>query len=278
MEDIKKLKEIELEIFRHFIEICNENSLRYFVVGGTALGAVRHKGFIPWDDDIDVALPRGDYEKFLIAAQKSLPSNMFLQTYITDKNYPNPFAKLRQSDTAFIEKSTSKIKMNHGVYVDIFPLDGYSRSGIKGKLLGLKEKILKISVASVFVSGNISKNKFRAIVKRAIARLLPDYRASVRCLDTMYKKIPYEDAEIIVNFCGAWAEKEIMPKAYFGDGIEGEFEGIKVVLPAKTHEYLTALYGDYMTLPPEEERVGHHYYTVIDLEKSYKEYINNANA
>lgn len=72
MEDIKKLKEIELEIFRHFIEICNENSLKYFVVGGTALGAVRHKGFIPWDDDIDVALPRGDYEKFLIAAQKSL--------------------------------------------------------------------------------------------------------------------------------------------------------------------------------------------------------------
>lgn len=278
MEDIKKLKEIELEIFRHFIEICNENSLRYFVVGGTALGAVRHKGFIPWDDDIDVALPRGDYEKFLTAAQKSLPSNMFLQTYITDKNYPNPFAKLRQSDTAFIEKSTSKIKMNHGVYVDIFPLDGYSRSGIRGKLLGLKEKILKISVASVFVSGNISRNKFRAIVKRAIARLLPDYRASVRRLDTMYKKIPYEDAEIIVNFCGAWAEKEIMPKAYFGDGIEGEFEGIKVVLPAKTHEYLTALYGDYMTLPPEEERVGHHYYTVIDLEKSYKEYINNANA
>lgn len=168
--------------------------------------------------------------------------------------------------------------MNHGVYVDIFPLDGYSRSGIKGKLLGLKEKILKISVASVFVSGNISKNKFRAIVKRAIARLLPDYRASVRRLDTMYKKIPYEDAEIIVNFCGAWAEKEIMPKAYFGDGIEGEFEGIKVVLPEKTHEYLTALYGDYMTLPPEEERVGHHYYTVIDLGKSYKEYINNANA
>lgn len=278
MEDIKKLKEIELEIFRHFIEICNENSLRYFVVGGTALGSVRHKGFIPWDDDIDVALPRGDYEKFLSIAQSSLPENMFLQTYITDKNYPNPFAKLRRSDTAFIEKSASRIKMNHGVYIDIFPLDGYSRSGIKGKLLGLKEKILKISVGSVFVSGNISKNKFRAIVKRAIARLLPDYRASVRRLDTMYKKIPYEDSEIIVNFCGAWAEKEIMPKAYFGDGIEGEFEGIKVVLPAKTHEYLTALYGDYMTLPPEEERVGHHYYTVIDLEKSYKEYINNANA
>ena len=278
MEDIKKLKEIELEIFRQFIEICNENSLRYFVVGGTALGAVRHKGFIPWDDDIDVALPRGDYEKFLSIAQSSLPGNMFLQTYITDKNYPNPFAKLRRSDTAFIEKSTSKIKMNHGVYVDIFPLDGYSCSSIKRKLFGIKEKILKISIGSVFVSGNASKNKFRAIVKRAIARLLPDYRASVRRLDTMYKKVPYEDAEIIANFCGAWAEKEVMPKAYFGDGIEGEFEGIKVVLPAKTHEYLTALYGDYMTLPPEEERVGHHYYTVIDLEKSYKEYVNNANA
>ena len=273
MEKTKKLKEIELELFKQFVRICEKNSLRYFVVGGTALGAVRHKGFIPWDDDIDVALPRGDYEKFLSIAQSWLPENMFLQTYITDKNYPNPFAKLRRSDTAFIEKSASRIKMNHGVYIDIFPLDGYSRSGIKGKLFGLKEKILKISVGSVFVSGNISKNKFRAIVKKAIVRLLHDYRASVRRLDTMYKKIPYEDAEIIANFCGAWAEKEVMPKAYFGDGIEGEFEGIKVVLPEKTHEYLTALYGDYMTLPPEEERVGHHYYTVIDLEKSYKDYI-----
>ncbi len=188
MEKIKKLKEIELELFKQFVRICEKNSLRYFVVGGTALGAVRHKGFIPWDDDIDVALPRGDYEKFLSIAQSWLPENMFLQTYITDKNYPNPFAKLRRSDTAFIEKSASRIKMNHGVYIDIFPLDGYSRPGIKGKLFGLKEKILKISAGSVFVSGNISKNKFRAIVKRAIARLLPDYRASVKRLDTMYKK------------------------------------------------------------------------------------------
>lgn len=273
MKDIKKLKEIELEIFRQFVEICKENSLRYFVIGGTALGTVRHKGFIPWDDDIDVALPREDYEKFLIVAQKALPSNMFLQTYITDKNYPMPFAKLRQSDTAFIEKSISKIKMNHGVYIDVFPLDGYSQSSIKAKFFGTREIILKISISQAFSLDMVSKNKLNTIVKKIIIKLFSDYKTSVKKLDSLYKKIPYDSAEIVANFCGAWGKKEIVPKEYFGKGVEGEFEGIKVILPEKTHEYLTSLYGDYMKLPPEEERVGHHYCTVIDLEKSYKDYI-----
>lgn len=273
MEEIKNLKEIELEIFRQFVEICQENSLKYFVIGGTALGAVRHKGYIPWDDDIDVALPREDYEKFLLIAPKALPYNMFLQTFVTDTDYPHPFAKIRRSDTTFIEKTVSKINMNHGVYIDIFPLDGYPNTGIKEKYFKLKNRILMISIGSAFLVDTTKDCKIEKIVKRFIKALFPDYKKSVIMIDNLYKSNSYKNSVIVANFCGAWGIKEVMPKEFFGNGIEGEFEGIKVTLPEKTHEYLTSLYGNYMQLPPEEKRIGHHYCTVIDLEKSYKEYI-----
>lgn len=272
-EEIELLKKTELDIFKQFIKICKDNNLTYFVLGGTALGAVRHKGFIPWDDDIDVALPRDDYEKFLLIAQKSLPDNMFLQTYITDKNYPHPFAKIRNNDTAFIEKTVSKIDMNHGVYIDIFPLDGYPNSKLKAKFFKIQNRILRVAISNVFLVDSISQNKSKLFFKKCIAGLLPNYRILVKKLDKLYKANPYNNSETVANFCGAWGMKEVMPKEYFGNGTEGEFEGLEVNLPEKTHEYLTSLYGDYMKLPPVEKRVGHHYCTVIDLKKSYKEYI-----
>lgn len=274
MEETEKtLKEIELDIFRQFIKICEENKLKYFVIGGTALGAVRHKGYIPWDDDIDVALPREDYEKFLLIAPKALPYNMFLQTYITDTDYPHPFAKIRRSDTTFIEKSLSKININHGVYIDIFPLDGYPQSNLSNKLFKTKERILKQSIYNIFLIDRTGKKSLKTELKKLVIKLLPDYKAAVKKLDNLYKSNSYKNSTIVANFCGAWGIKEVMPKEFFGNGTEGEFEGIKVTLPEKTHEYLTSLYGDYMKLPPEEKRIGHHYCTIIDLEKSYKEYI-----
>lgn len=273
-KEIKKLKETELELFKQFIRICEENSLKYFVIGGTALGAVRHKGFIPWDDDIDVALPREDYEEFLSIAPDLLPNNAFLQTFITDKNYPHPFAKIRNCETTFIEKSLSKINMNHGVYIDIFPLDGCPNTGIKEKYFKLKNKILRISISNAYLIDTTQDCKIKKVIKRFIKTLFPDYKKSVIMIDKLYKENQYNKAKLVANYCGAWGEKEVMPKEYFGNGTEGEFEGIKVTLPEKTHEYLTSLYGDYMKLPPVEKRVAHHYCTDIDMQKSYKEYIN----
>lgn len=268
----EKLKSLQLDILRKFIKICSDNSLRYFALGGTVLGAIRHKGFIPWDDDIDVALPRKDYEIFLKIAQSQLPQKMFLQTFETDLYYPNCFAKIRISNTTFIEKTVSEIDMNHGVYMDIFPLDGYPKQKLKMKLFRIKEHIFKISQSTAFlVTPSLKPGLFKRYIKNAF-KVFP-YTKAVKKLDKLYKKNPYDSSEIVANFGGAWGIKEVMPKEIFGKGIIAEFEGIEIIVPEKTSEYLTRLYGDYMTPPPPEKRIAHHYCTVIDLEKSYKNYI-----
>ena len=127
-QTLQKLKDIEKDMLVIFIQICKKYDMRYFLAGGSCLGAVRHRGFIPWDDDIDVVMPREDYEKFLKVARNELPENIFLQTGKTDNDFPMNFAKLRNSDTTFIETSVKNFKINHGVFIDIFPLDGYSDS------------------------------------------------------------------------------------------------------------------------------------------------------
>ena len=119
------LQKIEFGILKEFIRICEILNLKYYIVCGSALGAVKYGGFIPWDDDIDVALPREDYEVFLCEAPKYLPEHLFLQTYKTDPKIPVIYAKLRNSNTTYIENSCKSIDMNHGIYIDIFPLDGY---------------------------------------------------------------------------------------------------------------------------------------------------------
>lgn len=272
----KELQKVEKKLFLEFIKICEENQLTWFVLGGTVLGAVRHKGFIPWDDDIDVAMPREDYERFLNIAQEELPSNMFLQTYKTDENYPHIFAKIRKSDTTFIETSVSLINMNHGVYLDVFPLDGYPKSKVSQKIFHLKEKILKIAISEVFKDEKGSGISVKKILKNTIAKTIP-CRNAVKKLDSLYKKYSYNDSKKVANFGGAWGKKEIMAKEIFGNGIQGEFEGNKVILPEKTHEYLTLLYGDYMILPPLEKRISHHHCTIIDLENSYTKYKDSKN-
>ena len=126
-EESFKLKAKELEIFKVIIDICDRLNLRYYVIGGTLIGAIRHKGFIPWDDDIDIGMMRKDYDIFLREAPKYLPEQYFLQTVWSDPEYLNCFAKVRDSNTTFVEIPVAKRKINHGVFVDVFPLDYYSR-------------------------------------------------------------------------------------------------------------------------------------------------------
>jgi lipopolysaccharide cholinephosphotransferase len=144
---IKKLHIIELAMLGEFIRICQKYSLRYYLIGGSALGAVRHSGFIPWDDDIDIGMPRVDYEKFLSVAQAELDADLFLQTHKTDPAYPFSFAKIRNSKTTFIQSDSSHLQMNHGVYIDIFPLDGYPSSKLSRRLTKI---IINLCNAAIF--------------------------------------------------------------------------------------------------------------------------------
>ncbi|MBE6567131.1 MAG: LicD family protein [Ruminococcaceae bacterium] len=264
--DLQRLKEVEFNILKAFISICNKHSLSYFLIGGTALGAVRHKGFIPWDDDIDVGMPREDYEKFLAIAQSELPDELFLQTPETDPEYLQCFAKIRNSKTTFRETVVKHRSINHGMFIDIFPLDGcvnYTRHRRKTKLLQIR------------ISADLALK--RSFVRRALILLskirYPSLTKAKRKLTALWKAHPYASSEYIANFGGAWGKKEVVPRTFFGKGTEGTFEGLTVRLPEKADEYLTAVYGDYMTPPPPEKRIAHHHCDVIDPDTSYMDYM-----
>ena len=149
-EETQKLKEIQLKMLKEFINICNKLDLKYYVIGGTALGTIRHNGFIPWDDDIDVGMPRHDYEKFILMGQSLLSQGYFIQTHISDPLYPNNFAKIRDSSTTFIEQVVKDIDMHHGVYLDVFPLDGVAPSKLKKLFFKLKNKLYSSKIREAF--------------------------------------------------------------------------------------------------------------------------------
>ena len=263
-----KLKETQLEMLKVFIQICEKYKIKYFLIYGSCLGAVRHKGFIPWDDDIDVGLFRKEYEKFLEVAPKELPDNMFLQNIDSEPEYIANFAKLRNNDTTFIESSLAKLKINHGVYLDIFPIDGY----IYDKKDSFKMKWYDLFILFNYDLKNLS---FKKKLFRKICFLLKiDCKKYKYKREKLIKKYDCDRTNTVRSFCGAWGEKEIMPKWIFGNGTKAEFENLKVTIPEHYHDYLTILYGDYMVLPPVEKRVSHHYADVIDLDKSYTYYIN----
>ena len=153
---MNEIQKVELNLLKEFVKVCEKNNLRYFMVGGSALGCVRHKGFIPWDDDIDVAMPREDYEKFM-KMQDELPSYCFIQNYKTDPHYIYNYGKLRDSRTTFIESYYKYHRINHGVWIDIFPLDGISSKMKPSKKFAPKLYYFWFNVCVMIFSTIISK-------------------------------------------------------------------------------------------------------------------------
>lgn len=268
-EQLQRLKECERDMLEAFVNICNKHKIKYFLQGGTLLGAVRHQGFIPWDDDVDVSLPRQEYERFIALAQSELPSYYFLQTKDTDPEYPNNFAKIRDSRTTFIETSARHLNINHGAYIDIFPIDYYP-DGFKAKIFEIKKKLLTWRINTAFYMPEMSlKSKIATLIS---CILYPSRRKAIEKREKLYKSV--KPSQRVVNNSGAWLEKEVIPKRWCTETAEMTFEGIRVQGSAEYDEWLTYVYGDYMQLPPESERKGHHFTDAVDLDKPYTEYIN----
>ncbi len=258
------LKEVELNILKAFIEVCQRLELRYYVLGGTMLGAVRHQGFIPWDDDIDVGMPRQDYEKLLSEGQALLPEGLFLQTFVTDPDYPANFAKIRDSRTTFVESSLKNCDIDHGIYIDVFPLDYYPDEGEKS--FERKKLLLSLRITDAFSTTGM---KTATKMVRWVSRILyPSVRVAVEKREKLFRSVA--SGKRIANHCGAWGKKEIVPAHWYGQGKDMAFEGMTVKVPDCHHEWLTQVYGDYMQLPPEEKRIPHHYVEAFDLTKPYR--------
>ena len=274
-KQLEKLKACELEMLKAFADVCEKLQLKYFVIGGTLLGAVQHEGFIPWDDDIDVGMPRADYERFIAEGQKYLPEWYFVQTMHSDPEWPANFAKIRDCRTTFIEKSVRHLNVNHGAYIDIFPLDFYPENRSKQIRFDFANRLLNLRIRRVFYRKpgmeSVLKKTVRCSSSALALMIHPSLKSAVKKQERLYRAVSHSN--LLANHCGAWGKKEIVPAHWYGEGVLLQFEGIPVRAPKHYDKWLTQVYGDYMQLPPVEKRVGHHDYEVLDLDKPYTEYI-----
>ena len=266
-----------LEILKVCIDICEKWDIRYYMVCGSALGAVKYQGFIPWDDDIDVGMLRPDYERFLEVAQQELPEGYFLQNYRTQPVFPHAYTKLRDSNTTFIEADVVEFPINHGIYIDIFPLDGYPEGRWKEKLFCLRRKLYEwMRIAALPDS---PKRWVR--VRNRIFRILGCHKRTAavqKKLEKLYLESPVENSKLWCNFGNWQRELEYAPRAQYGQGTWGTFEGLRVRIPENYDAYLTQKYGDWRSDPPKEAQKSHHVAVVCDVNRPYTEYLKNKDA
>ncbi len=266
------LQQKELDLLKIFLEICVRLELRYFLVCGSALGAVKYNGFIPWDDDLDVGLYREDYNRFLKEAPKFLPKGVFLQTYDTDPYYPNIFAKLRDSETTYIEKAVTEIPMNHGIYIDIFPLDGYPLDVAEQRKLEKKKRRYKHVISCAYQVDRSIKGRIAVQLMRFVG-IHKNTQKYLRKYERLISAYPIKNSLLVCNHGNWQGKREYAPKEQYGQGEILTFEGLQVRVPEKYDEYLTQKYGDWRAELPKEKQIGHHTYAACDPLVSYRNYI-----
>ena len=252
-------KKIQLSILSYIDEVCTKNNLRYYLCGGTLIGAIRHKGYIPWDDDIDIMLPRTDYHK-LINLLKADNKYRSLSMY-NQPDYYYPFAKVVDLDTELIEYDLDiKIK-DYGVYVDLFPLDGLPNS--KNKIVAYYKKIMRARKAYylAITSHYTPTNKLSISVVKLLAWCVAQtigWKKLLNRVDSISKEYDFETAQYIGVPSAGYGSKEVFHKGIVEKALRVEFEEYRFNIPVGYDEYLTSIYGDYMKLPDENNRVTRH--------------------
>ena len=259
--ELRSLQMTLLEICCEVDRICREEGIPYFIIAGTALGAVRHGGFIPWDDDLDIGMKREDYERFLQAAPGKLKPEYFLQNHETDPNAPFYFTKIRKNGTRFVEKYLSELAMHHGVFVDIFPFDPAPDHSKERERYFKKARFLDQVYVSKFVSGTSTPQTGFSGRMKGLARkflhiaLRPVSAKKLYCrLDREIQR--YNGRETACR-CYALTPRLLIQNENLDNLDEILFEGKKLFCPGNLSVHLTDYFGDYMQLPPEEKRVGH---------------------
>lgn len=264
---IKSIQNILLLYLLEIDRICRKHHIKYFLAGGTLLGAIRHKGFIPWDDDADVMMLREDYNRFLEVVQSELPGNIKLHTVDTDPKTHNIFTKLRIDNTMFATKWTSKFPdMHNGIFFDVLSHDNTANSKI-GRKIHLQLTLMTRSLVFNKWHGRKVNNghKFQSAVTDLIKKILPlkvSEKLQFKCLRWFEKK---KDARYLYDGMGRNVYKGDFPKKWLKDTVYWDFEGYRFPVPKEYDKYLKYLYGDYKNMVLASERQTSHDIVVMDL-------------
>ncbi len=247
-------KEIQahiLEVLIYLDEVCRKNNIKYMLCSGTCLGAVRHKGFIPWDNDADVFMDRENYNKFFDVMQKE-NSKFKLLDYKNTENYCHPFFKLVDSSTYVNEIDLRYKSKQMGVWVDIFPIDGLPNNKKEQKKYLRKRYIkLKLLCAEIIISPNPIKRAIKNFIRLFLSK---PYYKRIEDLDNFCLQNSSPDGKYMLD--ATWGTKSF-PRECWDNLTEAEFEGHMFFIPKNYNLYLSTIYGDYMKLPKEKDRVSH---------------------
>ena len=261
--ELQRVWEIELKILDHIDRFCKDNKLKYSLAYGTLLGAVRHGGFIPWDDDVDIIMPRYDYE--LLVSSWNIPGYI-LQNKRTNGDFDQNFTKIRKDHTTFIQFEFEKqVSYHTGIFVDIFPADRVAPNA-----LARKAQYIYGAMNLLYTREHISGEK-SSIIERVLLAVPHNTRLKIQ---KQFENKLQKWNNIETEFMNASTLRELcvyFPSDLFDEMIDIEFEGKKYMCTRKYDAFLKSYYGDYMQLPPEEERVLMHHPLVVDFDHNYTE-------
>lgn len=265
-KDLEALKAIELEILDEFVRICTKHKLTYVLAGGTCLGAIRHKGFIPWDDDIDVSMPRKDFDRLAEICKTELGKQYVFQSLDTEPSCGLVFGKIRKKGTVLSEEYSRHIKMTQGVWIDIFPYDAVPSNKRERERYLRRVSLLK-NLYIVKCGYGLPKNagslmRIEYPIAQAVSNLIPLHVLTKRLNKEMRRYLDDTTCTEVYPFGGAYGPNvEIMPLERLTNTIAVSFEGRSCQTFSEFDTYLSNLYGNYMTIPPIGKRGGvHHVY------------------
>ncbi len=260
MGKLKKLQNIELKILKEVDKVCTEYDINYYLGEGSLLGAVRHEGFIPWDDDIDILMMREDYEKFLKIAPSAISKDYEIQHSSLIENYWSPFIKVRYLGESFFKQShIAHLTNNNGPLIDIFPLDNVPKSDSFGQMLQAYTIKFYRGMLSYKLKTRIPK-KWKGYIVKFCSNFV-SVKSIHKKLNKTFIKYNNDENKYIVNLASYYNyKKQTVPKEWYGKPKIVKFENLCMPIPNKSHEILTSVYGDYMELPPVEKRVIKHHF------------------
>lgn len=266
---------VSLNILNIIVNICEAEGFRYYLMYGTLIGAIRHKGLIPWDDDIDIMMPQNDYEKLLAFLQKNEIPNIKVFNSQSVKEYPYMITRI--SDTRYIIDVENEQNYGLGAFIDIYPFYGLGETKEEALSLGLKgDRLSSACYQATRLKYKVENTKkwYRKLLKFPlflIAKLIGKNYFQKKLFELTKKCKEYDSSKYVG--CVVWlsgGKKDIFQRKWFEDSIDVEMEGRKYKVPAKYDDILTHIYGDYMKLPDEKDRVAHHGYKIYKKNIEFK--------
>lgn len=254
---LRKVQMLEIEILDEIVRICDENNINYYLIAGTLIGAVRHKGFIPWDDDLDIAMMRDDYEKFLNVCESSLNNRFIIDSHETSKIYYRLAAKVRIKNSIYMQRDLKKYKGEQGIWIDILPLDNINKPNtFKEFFQATVKSILEVAIENKRKIDISEKSKYKVIIAKLFSifpiNLLIEIQKDIMMFDNN------ENNNYIVNFASKYNYKrQTFKKELWEKTIDAEFEGKYYKIPIGYDEILKSIYGDYMEIPPKSKQEIH---------------------